>query len=137
MQILVFVQGFSTKVATAKTLIFSDLHSRIRILYESAYAGNHCIFSVVHSSHSRTRILYKKCSCRACLRLLELIPTANVDSRTRILYKSIHAGYHDMFAVLKFFHARAPGGPGAGSGIRSLLSGAPGPDPHNFLQFSY
>ena len=58
----------------------------------------------------------------------ELLPTANVDSRTRILYKSIHAGYHDMFAVLKFFHARAPGGPGAGSGIRSLLPGAPGPD---------
>ena len=44
MQILVFVRGFSTQVATAKTLIFSDLHSRIGILYESAYAGNHCIF---------------------------------------------------------------------------------------------
>ena len=58
----------------------------------------------------------------------ELIPTANVHSHTRILYKSIHAGYHDMFAVLNFFHARAPWGPGAGSGIRSLLPGAPGPD---------
>ena len=58
----------------------------------------------------------------------ELIPTANVHSRTRILYKSAHAGNHGMFAVLNFFHARAPGGPGAGSGIRSLLPGAPGPD---------
>ena len=58
----------------------------------------------------------------------ELIPTANADSHTRILYKSIHAGNHDMFAVLKFVHARAPRGPGAGSGIRRLLPGAPGPD---------
>ena len=38
----------------------------------------------------------------------ELIPTANVYSRHRILYKSTHAGNRDMFAV--------PGSPGVGSG---------------------
>ena len=61
----------------------------------------------------------------------ELIPTANVYSRNRILYKSTHAGNRDMFAV--------PGSPGVGCGqfpinilfkktIRNLLPGAPGPD---------
>ena len=68
----------------------------------------------------------------------ELIPTANVYSRHRILYKSTHAGNRDMFAVLNLFHARAPGSPGAGSGqflvtflrmrIRNLLPGAPESD---------
>ena len=38
----------------------------------------------------------------------ELIPTANVYSRHRILYKSTHAGNRDMFAV--------PGSPGVGCG---------------------
>ena len=46
MKILAFVQGFSIKVATAKTLFFSDVHSRTRILYKSAHAGNHAIFVV-------------------------------------------------------------------------------------------
>ena len=62
----------------------------------------------------------------------ELIPTANVYSRHRILYKSTHAGNRDMFAVpespgvgcgqfpinilLKKHKEFAPGSPGAGSG---------------------
>ena len=46
MKILDFVQGFSIKVAKAKTLFFSNVHSRTRILYKSAHAGNHAIFVV-------------------------------------------------------------------------------------------
>ena len=147
MQILVFVQGFSTKVATAKTLIFSDLHSRIGILYESAYAGNHNIFSVVHSSHSRTRILYKKCSCRTCLRLLQNWCEQHMCILVQgfSIKKGTHAGNYDIFAVLEFFILElpgtlgpdacnfllfcindnkefAPGSPGAGSGKSLLIS---------------
>ena len=55
----------------------------------------------------------------------ELIPTANVYSRNRILYKSTHAGNRDMFAV--------PGSPGVGSGefpihflLRNNQGSAPG-----------
>ena len=93
----------------------------------------------------------------------ELIPTANVYSRHRILYKSTHAGNRDMFAV--------PGSPGVGSGQfpinillkkplgicfreprgriraiscdfllitrKNLLPGAPGPDLENFLFIFY
>ena len=43
MKILVFVQLFSIKAATAKTMLFSDLHSRRGILYKSAHAENHTI----------------------------------------------------------------------------------------------
>ena len=46
MKILDFVQGFSIKVANTKSLIFSNVHSRTRILYKSAHAGNHAIFDV-------------------------------------------------------------------------------------------
>ena len=46
MKILAFVQGFSIKVAKGKTLFFSDMHSRTRILYKSAHAGIHAIFDV-------------------------------------------------------------------------------------------
>ena len=46
MKILAFVQGFAIKVAKAKTLFFSNVHSRTRILYKSAHAGNHEIFVV-------------------------------------------------------------------------------------------
>ena len=68
----------------------------------------------------------------------ELIPTANVYSRHRILYKSTHAGNRDMFAV--------PGSPGVGSGpfsINFLLKnnkefapGIPGAGSGNFSSFS-
>ena len=123
MQILVFVQGFSTKVATAKTLIFSDLHSWMGILYESAYAGNHCISSVVHSSHSRTRILYKKCSCRTCLRLLQNWCEQHMCILVQgfSIKKGTHAGNYDIFAVLEFFILELPG--------------TLGPDACNFLLF--
>ena len=46
MKILVFVQLFSIKAATAKTMFFSDLHSRRGILYKSAHAENRNIFVV-------------------------------------------------------------------------------------------
>ena len=69
----------------------------------------------------------------------ELIPTANVYSRNRILYKSTHAGNRDMFAV--------PGSPGVGSGqfpIKFLLKnnqgfapGSPGAGSGQFLVIFY
>ena len=46
MKILDFVQLFSIKAATAKTMFFSDLHSRRGILYKSAHAENQDIFVV-------------------------------------------------------------------------------------------
>ena len=47
-QTLVLVQGFFIKVAAAKTLFFSDVHSRTRILYKGTHAGNHDIFVVLN-----------------------------------------------------------------------------------------
>ena len=41
MKILVFVQLFSIKAATAKNMFFSDVHSRMGILYKSAHAEHH------------------------------------------------------------------------------------------------
>ena len=46
MKILVLVQVFFVKAATAKHMFFSDVHSRRGILYKSAHAGNHTIFAV-------------------------------------------------------------------------------------------
>ena len=46
MKILVFVQRFSIKAATAKNMFFSDLHSRRGIHYKSAHAENNAIFAV-------------------------------------------------------------------------------------------
>ena len=48
MKVIGFVQGFSIKVAKAKTLFFSNVHSRTRILYKSTHAGNHDMFAVLN-----------------------------------------------------------------------------------------
>ena len=46
MTILVLVQGFSLKVATAKTLFVSDGRSRTGIRYKGTDAANHNILAV-------------------------------------------------------------------------------------------
>ena len=44
MTILVLVQGFSLEAATAKTSFVSDVHSRVRILYNGTHVANQYIY---------------------------------------------------------------------------------------------
>ena len=46
MTILVLVRGFSLEAATAKTSFVSDVHSRMRILYNGTHFANQYIFAV-------------------------------------------------------------------------------------------
>ena len=89
---LVLVQGFSIKVLMQKYCLHDDSCSRTRILTRSGNSENivclRCVFSYndslerhscsksiyfcgFHVSHFRTRVLYKKCSCRTCVQLLQ------------------------------------------------------------------
>ena len=94
MKILAFVQGFSIKVANTKSLFFSNVHSRTRILYKSAHAGNHIIFVAFKLLILVQGFFIKVATAKTLF-------FSDVHSRTRILYKSAHAGNHAIFVVFK------------------------------------
>ena len=103
MTILVLVQGFSLEAATAKTSFVSDVCSRTMILYNGTHAANQYIFL----RFSRVSFSYKDSLSKVLMSDMlttttESIPTTNVHSCMRILYKGTHVANQNCSWGFKF-----------------------------------